>query len=334
MMRPLPRFLQIEPVGECNLRCQMCPIQFRREGRPYGPPAFMDFALYCRLVEQFDDLEHLHLQGLGEPFMHPRFFDMVRFAAARGVRVSTNTNMTLLTAARAEQCVSSGLAELHLSLDAPSATTYEAIRVRANFAKVLRNLARIVELKKKLNKAQPSIRIVVVAMRKNLFELTELVELAAQYDVRTIFVQHLCHDFGEATLPAHYQPMRAFIDEQSLLNEDNAVVTAAFDRARKRALALDIDLRLPDVEPVAHPVGTPGIERCDWPWRGAYVSYTGEAMPCCMVATPDRINFGNMVQDGAFQIWNNAEYQNFRDQLASETPPDVCRSCAVYTRTF
>lgn len=334
MMRPLPSFLQIEPVGECNLRCQMCPIQFRREGRPYGPPAFMDFALYCRLVEQFDDLEHLHLQGLGEPFMHPRFFDMVRFAAARGVRVSTNTNMTLLTAARAEQCVSSGLAELHVSLDAPSAATYEAIRVRANFAKVLRNLARIVELKKKLNKAQPSIRIVVVAMRKNLFELTELVELAAQYDVRTIFVQHLCHDFGEATLPAHYQPMRAFIDEQSLLNEDDAVVTAAFDRARERALALDIDLRLPDVEPVAHPVGTPGIERCDWPWRGAYVSYTGEAMPCCMVATPDRINFGNMVQDGAFQIWNNAEYQNFRAQLASETPPDVCRSCAVYTRTF
>lgn len=334
MMRPLPRFLQIEPVGECNLRCQMCPIQFRREGRPYGPPAFMDFELFCELVEQFDDLEHLHLQGLGEPFMHPRFFDMVRFASARDVRVSTNTNMTLLTAARAEQCVSAGLAELHVSLDAASAETYEAIRVRANFAKVLRNLGRIVELKKKLGKAQPSIRIVVVAMRKNLDELAELVELAAQYDVGAIFVQHLCHDFGEATLPAHYQPMRAFIDEQSLLNEDSAIVAAAFGRARERATALGIDLRLPEVEPVAHPPGTPGAERCDWPWRGAYLSYTGEAMPCCMVATPDRINFGNMAHDGAFQIWNNAKYENFRSQLASETPPDVCRSCAVYARTF
>lgn len=334
MMRPLPRFLQIEPVGECNLRCLMCPIQFRREGRPYGPPAFMDFELFCELVEQFDDLEHLHLQGLGEPFMHPRFFDMVRFASARGVRVSTNTNMTLLTVARAEQCVSAGLDELHVSLDAASAETYEAIRVRANFAKVLRNLGRIVELKKKLGKAQPSIRIVVVAMRKNLDELAKLVELAAHYDVGAIFVQHLCHDFGEATLPAHYQPMRAFIDEQSLLNEDRGVVAAAFGRARERAAALGIDLRLPDVEPVAHPPGTPGVQRCDWPWRGAYVSYTGEAMPCCMVATPDRINFGNMARDGAFQIWNNAEYQNFRTQLASETPPDVCRSCAVYARTF
>ena len=28
----LPHFIQIEPVGQCNLRCQMCPIQFRRDG--------------------------------------------------------------------------------------------------------------------------------------------------------------------------------------------------------------------------------------------------------------------------------------------------------------
>lgn len=25
----LPQFVQIEPVGQCNLRCRMCPIQFR-----------------------------------------------------------------------------------------------------------------------------------------------------------------------------------------------------------------------------------------------------------------------------------------------------------------
>jgi MoaA/NifB/PqqE/SkfB family radical SAM enzyme len=31
---PLPRFVQIEPVGQCNLRCQMCPIQFRTDGPP------------------------------------------------------------------------------------------------------------------------------------------------------------------------------------------------------------------------------------------------------------------------------------------------------------
>src|SRR5437763_2523158 len=32
----LPHFLQIEPVGQCNLRCQMCPVQFRGDGPANG----------------------------------------------------------------------------------------------------------------------------------------------------------------------------------------------------------------------------------------------------------------------------------------------------------
>src|SRR3954468_21763632 len=94
---PLPDFLQVEPVGQCNLRCRMCPIQFRRDGPPHGPLAFMDFDLFARLLDQFPDLEELQLQGLGEPMMPPRFFDMVALASRRGIKVGTNTNLTYLT---------------------------------------------------------------------------------------------------------------------------------------------------------------------------------------------------------------------------------------------
>ena len=38
-----------------------------------------------------------------------------------------------------------------------------------------------------------------------------------------------------------------------------------------------------------------------------------------MVATPDRAQLGNMVQDGAQAVWNGPDYQTFRDQLSSET---------------
>src|SRR5438045_7843479 len=116
-LAPRPAFLQIEPVGQCNLRCQMCPIQFRRDGPPHGPPAFMGWDLYTRLIDQTTGLARLQLQGLGEPMMHPRFFDMVEYAVGRGIEVSTNTNLTLLNGNRAERCVTSGLAEVHASLD-------------------------------------------------------------------------------------------------------------------------------------------------------------------------------------------------------------------------
>src|SRR5512146_325888 len=105
----LPSFVQIEPVGQCNLRCTMCPIQFRQDGPPYGPPAFMSFENFTRLVDEFVGLKQLHLQGLGEPMMHPRFFDMVSYAAGKGIQVTTNSNLTLINAKRAEACVTSGL---------------------------------------------------------------------------------------------------------------------------------------------------------------------------------------------------------------------------------
>jgi MoaA/NifB/PqqE/SkfB family radical SAM enzyme len=108
---PLPQFVRIEPVGQCNLRCRMCPVQYRPDGRG-GPPAFMPFDRFCALLEQFPGRAELHLQGLGEPLLHPRFFDMVRVAASRGIKVSTNTNLTVLTAGQAQQCIDSGSAAM------------------------------------------------------------------------------------------------------------------------------------------------------------------------------------------------------------------------------
>lgn len=330
----LPRYIQIEPVGQCNLRCRMCPIQFRTDGGPGQPRAYMDFTVFCKLIDQFPDAAELHLQGLGEPLLHLHFFDMVSYAVRRGIQVSTNTNLTVLSEARAEECVASGLHTLHVSLDGATAQTYQDIRVRARFERVLRNLRRLTQAKVRLQSSLPHLRLVAVAMRRNLHELPDLVRLAHEEGIDTVFVQHLCHDFGESSLPAQYKPMRSFIDEQTLLHEDASRVEQYFNAAREQAGALGVTLRLPSLTPRVHAPGTDGRTRCDWPWRGTYISYDGKAMPCCMVATPDRISMGDMAQDGVAQVWNNQAYTAFREQLGSGTPPEVCRSCAVYSGTF
>jgi radical SAM protein with 4Fe4S-binding SPASM domain len=330
----LPSFVQIEPVGQCNLRCQMCPIQFRTDGPPYGPPAFMPFDEFTRLVDQFEGLEELQLQGLGEPMMHPRFFDMVAYASGKGIKVSTNSNLTLLNARRAEQCVRSGLEWLHISIDGATAETYQRIRVRSRFERVVGNLAMLLEARRRLGGERPHLRLVMVIMRQNLHELPDLVRLAQDWSMQAVHVQHLCHDFGESSLPAHYRPMREFVEAQTLLNEDPLRIERYFGAARRAADKLGLELRLPRTRPRPHPPGTPGRKRCDWPWSGAYLSYEGLAMPCCMVATPDRINFGSMAERGVREIWNSESYEAFRDQLDSDEPPDICRSCAVYNGTF
>ena len=119
-------------------------------------------------------------------------------------------------------------------------------------------------------------------------------------------MQHLCHDFGESSLPAYYRPMREFVQAETLFEEDPQRVKRYFAEARSVAQELGVKLRLPRIRPRLHPPGTPGPTRCSWPWKGAYISYQGYAMPCCMVSTPDRINFGNMAEQGVEATWNSA----------------------------
>lgn len=328
---PLPSFVQIEPVGQCNLRCAMCPIQYREAGPPYGPPAFMPFDDYVRLLDGFPAVRELHLQGLGEPLMHPDFFRMVRHAVARGLVVSTNTNLTLLTPRRVTECVTSGLHAMHVSLDGASAPVYERIRKGASFTKVMRNLDRVVAAKTALQSVTPHLRITTVVMRSNLHELADVVTLAHQHGVDAVWVQHLSHEFGEETLPAAYAAMREFVDGETLLAEDRDRVATHFGRARETAASLGIRLRLPSLD--TGPQG-PARRGCDWPSRGAYLTYEGDALPCCMVSTADRANMGNMLKDGVSAVWHGERYTDLRAGLANGKPPAICESCAVYNRTF
>jgi radical SAM protein with 4Fe4S-binding SPASM domain len=331
-MIPLPTFVQIEPVGQCNLSCVMCPVDLRSDGPGDGRPAFMSFERFVELLDQFPGLKELHLQGLGEPMMHPRFFDMVSYAGARGVRVGCNTNLTLLSQGRAERCVTSGLHELNVSVDGATADTYQSIRKGARFTRVIGNILRVQAAKQRERSPTPKLTLTAVVMRRNLRELPDVVYLAHCLSIPSVFVQHLGQEFTEASLPQAYVPFRAFVRDESLLTMDPALVEKVFAEARTAADELGISLRLPRVQ--AKEGARSNGRRCEWPWKAAYITYRGDAVPCCMIATPDRHCFGNILSQGADRVWSGPVADSFRRQLDSEQPPDICAACAVYKGVF
>ncbi len=321
-----PRKVQIEPVGQCNLRCTMCALPFRA---PAGRPAFMDFALFKELVAQFRGVEELHLQGLGEPLLHPSFFAMISHAARSGVRVTTNSNMTLLTPDRAEECVRSGLSWVRVSIDGATRATYGSIRAGGSLDTVLENLAALRRAKEKLGSARPRLFLAMVLMRQNVSETADVVRLAHEYGMEQVFVQHLCNDLSGNTLPGQYQALADFVKQQSLAEVDPCTVQGHFNRTIAEAGRLGIELRLPHVG-----IYRPRAKQCDWPWRAAYFAYDGTAMPCCMIGLPERFNFGSAAKQRFMSIWNGEAYRSFRSQLRSDEPPSVCRTCSLYHGTF
>ena len=336
---PLPRFAQIEPIGRCNLACRMCTVNERIDA-----VGEMSIERFRSLLDQMPGLDTLHLQGLGEPMLHPRFFDMVELAASRGIRVSANTNLTLLTPARALRCVSCGLASLSVSIDGASREVYQSIRRKASFDKVVRNLGRLMRAREEQG-SRLEVRGVMVLMRANLDELPALVRLLHAHGVAELLVQRLSSDLEQPGLAPGYIPIRDYVRDAQLRAGDLPHAQQVFDEARELARSLGLRLHLPRLTPrgeapVANnePPADDTLPRCRWPWEQLYVTAAGELLPCCMVATADRATFGN-VFDGeagsALQArWHSPQANAFRRALASNSAPEVCRGCALYCGTF
>ncbi|MFC5833539.1 SPASM domain-containing protein [Nonomuraea insulae] len=327
----LPRHLQIEITSACNLRCRMCLVRYR-------PPVnkiqgAMSLELFYRLLDAVPGLNRLTLQGLGEPLLSPHLFEMLREAKRRGIAAGFNTNATVLTPRRAAELVALGVDWVHVSLDAATAATFEAIRDGATFATVSANLRGLWQAKKEAGAQLPWTRVVFVAMRRNLAELPELVRLLSEWGVDELRVQNLSHTF-EDTVDDGYAEIRAYTEAESLWRgADRSRADEVFAEATQIAAECGLHLRLPELDE-RPPSRLPGEPGCSWPWDAAYVTSDGVVQPCCMVMGDDRVALGDLRSQSFEEIWAGARYQEFRRRLAGDDPPDVCRGCALYRGTF
>ncbi|MDQ3874934.1 MAG: radical SAM protein [Actinomycetota bacterium] len=329
---PLPRELQVEVTGACNLACRMCLVRYRPKlGKSEGAMCFHTFK---ELVDQLPDLEKLTLQGLGEPLLAPDLVRMVEYAAARGIRIGFNTNGTLLTAVRSRRLVEAGLSWLHVSLDGATATTYERIRDGSTFARVRQNVLDLVGVMRDCGADRPLLSLVFVAMRRNVHELPELVRLSAEWGVPRVWVQNLSHSFSDTDPAGAYREIRDFAAEEALWTGREAEVDAVFAEARSVAAGAGVELRLPRLEGPPLARRAPGEPGCGWPFTSAYVTHDARVQPCCMVMGADRAVLGEVGEGGFPRVWRGERYRTFRAALLTEHPPEVCAGCSLYRGTF
>ena len=149
-----PLHLDIDPTNACNLKCTMCPrTHYLKTGNkawsPGGRIGFMDLALFKRVIDQgaAHGAYSIKLNYLGEPLLHPRVVDMVAYASRQGLEVMMNTNAVLLTPEMSRRLLDAGVADIFFSVDSPYPAEYEAIRVGADFHKVISNIGLFVDLK-------------------------------------------------------------------------------------------------------------------------------------------------------------------------------------------
>jgi hypothetical protein len=118
----------------------------------------MDWDLYRRVMDDIGRLGgwYVGLNRFGESLLYPRFVDAVRYAKQQGIlRVAVVTNGTLLDEEKAEQILDSGLDQLLISLDSLDREAYEAARKGANLDRVVANVDRFLELRRRRGNGKP-----------------------------------------------------------------------------------------------------------------------------------------------------------------------------------
>ncbi|MCX5788598.1 MAG: radical SAM/SPASM domain-containing protein [Elusimicrobia bacterium] len=155
-----PDHVDIELSAACNMRCPMCyttTARFKRE----VPHVLFDFELYKRVIDELaaNGVYSIRLSWRGEPTVHPRFMDCVRYAHEKGIReIDSLTNCLKLTPEMFAELVDMQVAWLTISFDG-TGETYEKIRAPAKFDEAVAKIRRFHEIKKEKGSVKPVVRL-------------------------------------------------------------------------------------------------------------------------------------------------------------------------------
>ncbi|MBO1224066.1 MAG: radical SAM protein [Candidatus Scalindua sediminis] len=92
-------WIGIELNNTCNIKCTFCPISYKELQRKSNE-RLMPFALVRKIINEIikdGTLDHVILNDYGEPFLYPRFKDVLQLCKENGVRMRFATNGTLFT---------------------------------------------------------------------------------------------------------------------------------------------------------------------------------------------------------------------------------------------
>lgn len=113
----------LEITNHCNLYCTICPVNttMRRDR------GFMDPALFRKVIDENPGFDFVLTFQWGEPLLHPQVFELVRYAADRGVKPLLTSNGTRLDPDRRRRLLECGLERITFSVDGDR-ETHERIR--------------------------------------------------------------------------------------------------------------------------------------------------------------------------------------------------------------
>ncbi len=326
-----PRSLNMVLSNRCNIECVMCSV--------WDNPWEMPERALREVSELFPTLGRLMWQG-GEVFMSPRFEPLFDLAAAHlNLQQHITTNGLLFSRSLARKIIRSNSA-LILSIDGATKTTYERVRKKGRFERLLEGIRLLNEARDERAAASAGAPVYpltmnVTIMRSNYRELERFAEFAHEHRFQTLQINPVDTSGPEDIFRCRDREALPFIEE---------AVPRMKERAARLGLILHVWLpssRSPEL--IREP--KPGIEKleepkaassqavpafaneigCFWPWQDLWIDQGGRVRPHCFCGW----DIGNVKDDSLMALWNNETMQGYRRRLHANAAAGWCSNRCV-----
>jgi radical SAM protein with 4Fe4S-binding SPASM domain len=300
MQGGLPISIAFEPTTSCNLKCPQCPSGLRQFSRPTGK-AQTD--IFEKLIDEISPtLLYLTLYFQGEPYLHPQFLDLVKYAHQNKIYTATSTNAHYLTDANAKKTVESGLDRIIISLDGTTQESYQKYRLGGKLDKVLTGIETLVHWKKKLKSKTPHIIAQFIVFKHNEHELKDIKLLAKKLGVDKLAIKTAqIYNYQQDTelIPSEGKYARYQKNEDGEFHIKNNLVNS-----------------------------------CWRMWSSCVITWDGKVVPCCFDKDAAK-KLGDISQNKFKTIWTNSNYVDFRRKLLkSRKEIDICKNCSEGTKVW
>lgn len=297
-----PASFSVEPTNYCNLHCPECPSGMNLLTRDKG---YMDFEMFQNLVDQLSSsVFFLNFYFQGEPYINPRFLEMVRYAKLKIIYVVTSTNGHFLTPENVRSTIESGLDKLIISLDGIDAETYEQYRSGGNFDKVITGIKEIVKQKKTSGSKKPRVVLQFLILKSNQHQVNQIRQLGKDLGV----------DKVELKTAQFYE----FKEGNPLMPDDQR-----FSRYKKIQINYE--------DPAQYEIKNRQPNHCFRMWSSCVVTWNGEVVPCCFDKDAS-FKMGKLNDRSFEQTWKDESYHEFRKKIfCSRKSIDICTNCTEGT---
>lgn len=289
----LPMTVSIEPTTACNLRCPECPSGLRAFTRPTGN---LKADFFRDIVDELhNELLYLIFYFQGEPYINPRFLEMVKYANQKRIYTITSTNGHFLTDDNARKTIESGLDRLIISVDGATQEVYENYRKEGNLETVLEGARNVVKWKKQLKSNTPHIIFQFLVVRPNEHQIPEIYRLAKEIgvdEVKLKTAQVYDYENGNPLIPLDGRYSRYAQNKDGSWRVKNEL-----------------------------------LNHCWKLWHACVVTWDGLVVPCCFDKDATH-RLGELKTASFREIWQGAAYRQFRNQLMKgRSEIDICTNC-------